>query len=145
MRKLYCVNYRHLLNGQWGRAFALSIDSIETLRAELAGHSASSPVSVHPGYTEVGLDLLSLDELEWGLMLVGAEIHAWERISVSFEADDLLRNPVKAIKDLQELGREMFELHDEKMRKERCACQVDGIGNGTFGNGAGGKDLTGVG
>ena len=145
MRKVYCVNYRHLLNGQWGRAFVLSKDRIEALRNMLSGDLAGGGISVHPGYTEVGLGILSLEELETGLMLVGAEIHAWERMAAAFNADDLARNPKKAIKNLQEFGREMFEIHDEKMRKERQSCQVDGIGNGAPMSGIGERDFHGVG
>ena len=145
MRTLYCVNYRHLLSGQWGRAFVLSKDKIEALRNMLSGDLAGGGISVHPGYTEVGLDILSLEELETGLMLVGAEVRAWERMAAAFKADDLAKDAVKAIKDLQEFGREMFELHDEKMRKERQACQVDGIGNGAPASGIGERDFHGVG
>jgi len=144
VRTLYCVNYRHLLSGQWGRAFVLSKDKIEALRNMLAG-GAGGTVSVHPGYTKVGLNKLSFEELELGLVLVETEIHAWERTAAAFHTDDLARKPEKEIKDLQEFGREMFEIHDEKMRKERQSCQVDGIGNGAPASGIGERDFHGVG
>ena len=145
MRKVYCVNYRHLLNGQWGRAFVLSKDRIEALRNMLSGNLAGGGISIHPGYTEVGLELLSFEELELGLLIVGAEIRAWERVHETFGPDVLAKDAVRAIKDLQEFAREMFELHDEKMRKERQSCQVDGIGNGAPMSGIGERDFHGVG